>query len=519
MQQKSLKYLILVPLIVLSIITFKLLHKAPETKILLKQTTNGDETRYADKRGSFGKGLPKTEQGLVDVKAFEQVLHTIATRSLEDFNKIPWGVTPPERIYTSLREALPEHLMGKEVWLQVTPPPPALASAEKASEMMELYWHALLRDIPFIEFQTHPYIAQAARDLSTCSDFKGPRDNGMVTPQTLFRAPFNGVLTGPIISQFFYLDIPLENEAKLPQKYGTQKATPLNEFMTSLDEWRFIELGHHPLRKIAYDTNKYYIRTMRDIGNYVHQDPPQWHFMCTQLILLDFGPEALKQGAPNLTKSLQPAQTEFCKLHIGSLVSFTTEMCLRAARYQKWFVHRTLRAEECAYLIDQQIKNIFDAGIHTDVIQSEAVQEIYKLSSKLNNGEGTYLLPQMYPEGCPLHPTFPSAHATVSGGCITILKAFFNEDFVIPNPVLPNSDGTALVPYTGEPLTVGHELNKFAANIAFARNMAGVHYRSDAILSMLMGETIGLAILADWAKTTETKFTLTRFDGTQITIG
>lgn len=519
MQQKSLKYLILISLVAVGVFSFKLLQKAPETNILLNQATNGDETRYPDKRGSFGKGLPKTEQGLVDVQAFEQVVRTALKRSIEEFNKIPWGVQPPERIYTSLREALPEHLMGKEVWLQVTPPPPALASAEKASEMMELYWHALLRDIPFIEFATHPQVAQAAQDLSTCSDFKGPKDNGLVTPHTLFRAPFQGALTGPLISQFFYLNIPLENDAKLPQKYGTQKATPLNEFMTSLDEYRFIELGHNPLRKIEYDTNKYYIRTMRDIGNYVHQDPPQWHFMCTQLILLDFGPKALKQGAPNLTESLQPAQTEFCKLHIGSLISFTTEMCLRAARYQKWFVHRTLRAEECAYLIDQQIKNTFDAGIHPDVLQSQAVQEIYKLTSKLNNGEGTYLLPQMYPEGCPLHPTFPSAHASVAGGCITILKAFFNEDFVIPNPVVPNSDGTALVPYTGEPLAVGHELNKFAANIAFARNMAGVHYRSDAIESMRMGEKIGLAILADWAKTTAAKFTLTRFDGTQITIG
>ncbi|MGE0010362.1 MAG: vanadium-dependent haloperoxidase [Candidatus Babeliales bacterium] len=519
MAQKALKYVVLIPLIILSVISFKLLYKAPETKILLNQTTNGDETRYIDKRGSFGKGLKKTKEGLVDPEAFAQVVRTVNTRSIEEFNKIPWGVQPPLIIYNTLRWAIAENVMGKEVWLQVTPPPPTVASSEKASEVVELYWHALLRDIPFTQYATNERVAVATEDLSRCSDFKGPKVNDKVTAQTLFRTTFDGVLEGPYVSQFFYYDIPLEDEAKLSQRYTTQQATLSNEFMTSLEEWRFIELGNQPVRKITYDPKKRYICTMRDLGNYVHMDPPQWHFLCTQLILLGFGQEALKQGAPALTPSLQPAQTEFCKLHLGGLVSLCTEMTSRAAWYQKWFIHRSLRAEEYAYLVDQQIKNIFDAGLHEDVINSQAAQEIFALNSQLNNGEGTYLLPQMYPEGCPLHPSYPSAHGSVAGGCITILKAFFNEDFVFAKPVIPNADGSALEAYKGEPLTIGHELNKFAMNIAFARNMAGVHYRCDAVEAMLMGEKIALALLADWAKTNNMHFTLKKFDGTSVSIG
>ena len=39
--------------------------------------------------------------------------------------------------------------------------------------------------------------------------------------------------------------------------------------------------------------------------------------------------------------------------------------------------------------------------------------------------------------------------ATVAGASVTILKAFFDETFVFPNPVQPDADGLNLVPYTG----------------------------------------------------------------------
>ena len=38
-------------------------------------------------------------------------------------------------------------------------------------------------------------------------------------------------------------------------------------------------------------------------------------------------------------------------------------------------------------------------------------------------------------------------------------------------------DGTALVPYTGPPLTIGGELNKLAHNMSAGRDMSGVHWR------------------------------------------
>jgi thiol-disulfide isomerase/thioredoxin len=63
----------------------------------------------------------------------------------------------------------------------------------------------------------------------------------------------------------------------------------------------------------------------------------------------------------------------------------------------------------------------------------------------------------------------------------------FKELFEIPNPVAASSDGLSLLPYSGEPLTIGGELNKLAANISLDRDTADVHWRSDGIEGMKLG--------------------------------
>src|SRR5206468_565081 len=104
----------------------------------------------------------------------------------------------------------------------------------------------------------------------------------------------------------------------------------------------------------------------------------------------------------------------------------------------------------------------------------------------------------------------------------TVLKAFFDESFVIPNAMIASEDGQSLVPYTGpdvERITVGGELNKLASNIALGRDMASVHWRSDAVQGILLGEAVAISILRDQRPTfTEPfgGFTFTKFDGTRV---
>lgn len=135
---------------------------------------------------------------------------------------------------------------------------------------------------------------------------------------------------------------------------------------------------------------------------------------------------------------------------------------------------------------------------------------------------GTFLLPVAYPEGCPTHPAYPGGHATISGACATVLKAFFKESFVIPNPMFPSEDGTALNSLTGATLTVGGELNKLASNVAFGRDTAGLHWRSDEDAGLRLGEAVAISVLQDFNATFNEKFdgfSLTKFDGTTVQIG
>ena len=81
-----------------------------------------------------------------------------------------------------------------------------------------------------------------------------------------------------------------------------------------------------------------------------------------------------------------------------------------------------------------------------------------------------------------------------------MLKAIFDENWVIPNPMVSKDDGTGLVAYTGtdkDRIALGGEANKLAANIAIGRNHAGVHWRSDYRESLYLGEEIAIRVLQD----------------------
>ena len=144
-----------------------------------------------------------------------------------------------------------------------------------------------------------------------------------------------------------------------------------------------------------------------------------------------------------------------------------------------------------------------------------------KAVSRALSKNGTGLLPIAFPEGSPTNLSYTAGHATVAGACVTILKWFYDERFIISQPVVPTPDGLALQPYQGPPLTVGGELNKLASNIATGRNIAGVHWRSDARESLRLGEELAISILQDQRALYPESYsgsTFTRFDGTRITV-
>lgn len=145
------------------------------TKPSLASLTNGDEDTYPNKIASYTKGLPHNDRGEVDLAAYTAFLKAIATGKHADFEAVPLGgrakFANPQAAYALTVEGFDLHALALSA-------PPAFASAETASEMVELYWQALTREVPFIEYETHPLTTDAAADLSRCSDFRGPTVRG-----------------------------------------------------------------------------------------------------------------------------------------------------------------------------------------------------------------------------------------------------------------------------------------------------------------------------------------------------
>ncbi len=469
---------------------------------------NGDENLFSNKIGNYSKGLPHNELGEVNLNAYLDLLRALSTGAPGDFEFLILGgdarLANPQAAYAYELAGPDSHHLGMV-------PAPAFSSAWTAGEMAELYWQALTRDVPFANYDTDPLTIAAIADLSGFTDFRGPKVNGMVTTGTLFRGDSPGDLAGPYISQFLWRDIPFGANT-IVQRNRTTIAG--DDHMTAYQDWLNVQNGLPPATANKFDPKHRYIRNGRDLSEYVHWDFPYQGVLGACLILQSFGPRALDSANPYLRSLTQTGFSTFGGPHILDLAARAARAALEAAWFQKWLVHRRLRPEEFGGRVQNRLTGAADYPINQELLDSRAVSETFE---RFNS----YLLPQAYAEGCPTHPAYPAGHASFAGAGVTMLKAFFNESFVVPNPVVADTDGFSLLPYSGPPLTVGGELNKLAANIALGRDTAGIHWRSDGSEGLKLGEAVAIGILQDYNRTYNEDFrgfTLTKFDGTTVII-
>jgi membrane-associated phospholipid phosphatase len=478
---------------------------------------NGDEARYADKGGTYTKGLLHDNFGRVDLRAYQTFKTALNSGEFSDFQNIIMGGTRtlngPQGGLAFCLVALDNAQFGQP---QV-PPAPATASDQNATELLEHYWASLLRDVAFTDYTSNRAAQAAAAELGSQPTYVGPRDSrGRVTPNLLFRGGFQGETLGPYLSQFFLLPTFFGS-----QPIGQQQVTylPNIDYGTSFAEWLDIQNGVDTGFQNQVDPQLRYRRNGRDLAAFTHVDVLYQGYFTAFLVLAGIN-APLNPGNPYIGSRTENGFGTFGGPDFAGTLAAVATVALNAVWYQKWFVHLRPRPEAIGGLV-HLIKT--GQGNKTDVNLSHVILDSLGLQQSFNK-YGTWLLSQAFPEGSPTHPAYPTGHGTVGGACITVLKFFFDGNFVIPNRVVPMSDGLSLVPYTGsgaDQLTVNGELNKLGHNVSFGHGIhAGIHWRSDSDTSLLLGEAVALSFLRDRAKTYNEPFTveLTKFDGTTATI-
>jgi hypothetical protein len=476
---------------------------------------NGDEIVYGStKAASFTKGLDHDYLGHVNLNSYSLLVKAIQTGSPQDYDVIPLAPGATRKLVNpQAGNAFTPLCADSRTFVQ--PIAPTFASAEQAAELVENYWMAITRDIPFSNYSTHPLIAKAINELNSLSGYTGIKP---VTPNNLFRQSLIGAIDGPYISQFMYQHVTFGSSWISQQMYPPTAG--LN-FITTFGEWLRIQKGLPPAGVATFDTTPVYLRNGRDLSHWVHMDVLYQAYFNAALILMDKN-IPFKSNLPYVSSSTnQMGFGSFGHPWLFSVLAKLAEPALQIVWFQKWNVHRRMRPEVFAARVHNHKTGAYTytPAPHQDVLNANATNYIYNMT-------GTYLLPQAFVEGSPLHPSYGAGHATVAGACVTFLKCVFREDYLLNQtfPISePDSSGTVLVNYTAgtNALTVGGELNKLASNVAIGRNIAGVHWRSDADQSLMLGEEVAISVLKNIKKNYKepfSGFTFTSFSGDIINI-
>jgi hypothetical protein len=408
------------------------------------QVDNGDEARYGDKSGTYTKDVLQSNVGVVDPAAYQSFKAALSSGDPADFEKIVVGGS---RTLNGPQAGLAFYLDSLDGSQYAVPPAPALASEAYATELVELYWASLLRDVAFTDYPASDEARQAAAELSSMPTYAGPRDAAnQVTPELLFRGGLAGEAAGPYVSQFLLQPTAL-GSLPITQKYITSRAG--EDFMTGPAEFLNVQNGI-PTGKILTPGAALYLHDGRGLAAYTHDDVLYQAYLIAYLVLNTISngtPAPLNPGNPYIGSKTQNGFGTFGQPDIAATLVAVAGKAIREVWYQKWWVHLRHRPESggaIVYLQKTGQGGTIEGHVSDTALNSQAVQA----SFKANN---SYFLPQAFPEGSPTHPAYPTGHGAVAGACITALKFFFDGTFAIENPLVPSGGGTATAAYTAPP--------------------------------------------------------------------
>jgi hypothetical protein len=367
---------------------------------------NGEEEDYENKNyiASYSKGLKHDDNGEVDPIEYKKLLKALKTGKQEDFNEIELPAISEMKeavLLTNPQAGFAYDLEGPDSHDLGIRKAPRINDPEAAGEMAELYWMALCRDVPFMDFDNNTLIADAVSDLSSNSNYSDfphqevgfltdlgddlgdrifskkfePMVNGVINNNTIFRGITRGDIVGPYISQFLWMDVPwgaqkLEQIQHPLRLYDINNSQQGMDYLMDYKTWLAIQNGYKidgkDFNKDDVDRElKRHIITGRDLTYYVHVDQLYQAYLHACLILS--APKRLGGLEAKVDPSLPyqdpteyPNETGFGTFREPHIITLVTEVATRALKavwYQKWKEHRRLRPEAFGGLIHRQLNN------------------------------------------------------------------------------------------------------------------------------------------------------------------
>jgi hypothetical protein len=456
---------------------------------------NGDETRVPGYAAMYAKGLPHDVFGFVLPAAYEHLVRALDDESGASLEQVPLGGTLR---LVSPQAAFAVGMDGLDPAQIEVPPPASFASDAMAFDAMHVYWAARLRDLPFDRYAGDALVARALAEVPDI----GARPGDMTSA---FRLPLPGVERGPYVSQFLLRPVPMGANA-LYQRVLSPAAGV--DYGAHWDTWLALQNGQQPDVGPREGSAARYIVTGRDLAAWSRHDYPAQAGLHAALIL-EAVRAPVQASHPYVRSRNQSGYVTFGLAQVTDLAARVALHALRAAWLHKWVVHRRLRPEAFGGRVEAAVSGSQVVVLpHQRFLQSQALAESRR-------AHGTALLPLAFPEGAPLHPSYPAAHAAAVGASVTVLKACYAEAWVLPGSVRASADGRSLE-RDETPLTIGGELNKLASNVAMGRVFAGVQWPEDALAGLRLGEDVALGLLrelrATWREDAGA-FTVTRFNG------
>ncbi len=495
--------------------------------------TNGDEERFEHIGfpgfASFTKALVHDAKGLVDPASLRSLLDALQVGTQDALEQVQLG---GDRTLVNPLNAFSYQAIGNDSNGARMAAAPAFGSRSTAIDMVERYWMALCRDVPFDQYANSGLIKAACDDLNALGFDE--QFGFECTPQTLFRGPYAGCNVGPHVSQFLLQDFSFGNQ---PIRQQQRYPRPGYDYMTDLDTWNQINNGTLYPNNTDLIEGLRYITTLRDGGQWVHIDLPHQAGLWATLILQGLGAMTSEAVPYGKERSITTAAA-FGSLGIPDISiqsGLAGVYALKHAWFQKWCVHRRLRPEVYAQRLelfrrgelggstenpchDAKFNDLFCEGAEV-WRQTQVLERIYEHNRQQNVAQnrgdrgGNWLLPMGFPEGSPTHPAYPGGHSAFVAASATIAKAYF-ADGPVPYPKLPVDGGQKLADYRGQGLTIHGELNKLIANVTLFRDGAGMHWRSDGTTSgpnagcdrpgvgietggNLLGERLAISMLRD----------------------